>query len=75
MSKEKRKAWINWSSKEYKWILRLWINDKWTFSKSWGVRSSGVDNLSGDSIDWVHDSIICEIAHLQELGYDVSVTC
>ena len=72
--KTERKAWINWSREEQKWILRLWIDEEWEFSKSWSVRSDGED-MNGNSIDWVHDGIVCEIAHLQNLDYEVRVTC
>lgn len=72
--KEKRDAWINWSKDENKWILRLWIDDEWQFSKSWGVEHKGNDETYGNPIDFVSDSILCEIAHLQEIGYDVKVT-
>lgn len=74
--KEERKAWINWSSNENKWVLRLWINGKWEFSKSWSVKNVGEDEITGASIDLVNDSIISEIAHLQnDLHYNVTVTC
>lgn len=73
--KEKKYAWINWSSADNKWVLRLMKADGWHFSKSWGVRSDGVDPITGEKIDFVHDSIICEIAHLQDLGYEVKITC
>lgn len=74
--KEERKAWINWSSSENKWVLRLWINGKWEFSKSWSVKHVGEDEITGVSIDLVNDSIISEIAHLQnDLHYNVTVTC
>ena len=72
--KEKRQALINWSEKESKWILRLWIENEWTFSRSWAVRRTDEDPITGATNDWVHDSIICEIAHLQDLGYEVKVT-
>lgn len=65
---------INWSRKENKWILRLADGDKWLFSKSWGIKNDGIEQLTGEPIDWVHDSILCEIAHLQDLGYQVTVT-
>ena len=74
--KEERKAWINWSSSENKWVLRLWINGKWEFSKSWSGKHVGEDEITGASIDLVNDSIISEIAHLQnDLHYNVTVTC
>lgn len=74
--KEERKALINWSSSENKWVLRLWINGKWEFSKSWSVKHVGEDEITGASIDLVNDSIISEIAHLQnDLHYNVTVTC
>lgn len=71
---EKRKAWINWSSEQGAWVLRLWIDEEWQFSKSWHVKHEGEDEVCGDPIDFVRDTIICEIAHLQELGYEVTVT-
>lgn len=74
--KEERNAWINWSSSENKWVLRLWINGKWEFSKSWSVKHVGEDEITGASIDLVNDSIISEISHLQnDLHYNVTVTC
>ena len=73
--KEKRMAMISWNDEENKWVLRLVIDGEWRVSKTWGVRSDGYDPVTGTSSDWVHDSIICEIAHLQDLGYEVSVTC
>lgn len=74
MAKEKRMAWINWSREKQAWVLRLWIDEQWAFSKSWEVMKIGEDELTGDSIDYVRDSVICEIAHLQDLGYEVKVT-
>ena len=74
MAKEKRMAWINWSREKQAWVLRLWIDNEWAFSKSWRVMKIGEGELTGDSVDYVHDSIICEIAHLQDLGYEVKVT-
>jgi hypothetical protein len=75
MANAKKEAWINWSAKDKCWVLRLWIDEEWAFSKSWGVRSNGTDPITGASVDWVHDSIMCEIAQLQDLGYSVKVTC
>ena len=74
--KKERKAKIEWDNAESKWILWLWIDGKWAFSKSWGVNSEPVENNPLiRQIDWVSDSIVCEIAHLQDLDYEVSVTC
>lgn len=67
--KMKMKAWINWSEKEQRWILSLWIDNEWVFSKSWKVKD---EDYNGNG--WVHETIICEIANLQNLGYDVKVT-
>lgn len=75
MKKNEKKANINWSTKDNRWVLRLWSDDEWVFSKSWGVRKDGENPISGESLDWVHDSVLCEIAHLQDLGYEVTVTC
>lgn len=75
MKKKEKCANINWSREKKAWVLMLWDGEEWAFSKSWGVRSDGEDPISGNPIDWVHDSVLCEIAHLQELGYEVTVTC
>lgn len=72
---EKKTANINWSAAERKWVLRLWTDGEWRFSKSWKVKGDGTDPVTGESLDWVHDSVLCEIAHLQDLGYEVVVTC
>lgn len=70
MAKEKKMAWFNWSRKDSAWVERLWIDEEWTFSKSFKVRDIDQESDNG----WVHDSIMCEIAHLQDLGYEVKVT-
>ena len=70
----KKQAWINWSREQEAWVLRLWIDDEWAFSKSWSVRNYGEDG-DGTEVDFVRDNILCEIAHLQDLGYEVKVTC
>ena len=75
MKKKTKQAWINWSEETETWVLRLWIDEKWQFSKSWGVRHDKEDPITGNPNDWVHDSIICEIARMQDLGYSVKVTC
>lgn len=72
--KETRSAWINWSEDEHKWVLRLWLDDEWAFSKSWKPIVVGHDEMWDEPVEAVHDSIICEIAHLQQLGYEVKVT-
>lgn len=71
---KKKQAWLNWSREQEAWVLRLWIDEEWTFSKSWSVRNYGEDE-EGTEIDFVRDSVLCEIAHLQDLGYEVKVTC
>ena len=72
--KEMRMANINWSKMENRWVLRLADENGWKFSKAWGVRKEGEDSVTGEPLDWVSDSILCEIAHLQDLGYQVTVT-
>ena len=64
------KAWINYSRKDNRWVLRLWIDEEWTFSKAWCCKDE--DENTGNA--WVCDSVLCEIAHLQDMGYDVKVT-
>ena len=63
-----KKARIYWDGE--KWVLELFIDDKWHFSKAWNVEQK---KKECHSIDMINDSIICEIAYLQELGYDVRV--
>ena len=71
----KREALITWNEPEKKWELFLsHDNEEWQFSKSWGIIKMGEDELTGCSIDFVNDSIICEVAHLQYLGYSVKVS-
>lgn len=67
---ERKTAWLNWEREKKDWVLRLWKDDAWEFSKSWSVKDEDV--FTGYS--WVCDSILCEISHLQELGYTVQVT-
>lgn len=69
----KRKAKIIWDNNKVEWVLYLWIDDDWKFSKAWDVEHKGEDELDGTPIDFVSDSLICEIAHLQALDYTVSV--
>ena len=66
-----RQATITWSRAEKKWILRLWnIETKeWEFSKSW--RPKDIDEET--EIGWVADTILIEIAHLQDLGWNVRI--
>lgn len=68
--KKEMKAWINWSEAEKRWVLRLWIDNAWEFSKSWAIK----DENENVGIGWVCETILCEIAHLQDLGYEVRVT-
>lgn len=57
-------AMITWDTTEQKWSLELWIDGRWEFSKGWYTKEK----------DWVHDSILLEIAKLQDLGYNVQVS-
>ena len=70
-----RKALIKWESAHQNWILYLWIDGEWSFSKSWRVEHKGIDETVNTSIDFVSDSILCEIANLQNLDYTVEVRC
>lgn len=63
----KKYAWLNWSSNDEKWILRLWIDEEWQFSKSWSVRNVNEDTGLG----FISESILCEIKRLYELGYSI----
>lgn len=63
------KARIRWDKTDNTWVLELWDKTEWVFSKVWKV-------IVGDEAhtgDYVHDSILCEIAHLQYIGYKVEV--
>lgn len=61
----KRKARMRWDDDRDMWILELWTDGDWRFSMSWRC----IEN------DFVHDSALCKIAYLQELGYEVTVQC
>lgn len=71
----KRKALIEWESVNKNWVLYLWIDEEWDFSKSWSVEHKEINAMSNASVDFVSDSILCEIAHLQSLDYTVEVRC
>ena len=64
-----KKARLYWDGA--KWVLELFKDDSWHFSKAWNVEQKEKESYS---IDIVNDSIVCEIANLQELGYDVRVS-
>ena len=63
----KKYAWLNWSSHDEKWILHLWIDEDWQFSKSWSVRNVNEDTGLG----FISESILYEIKHLYALGYNI----
>lgn len=65
---KQKKAMITWNKPNNQWWLRLETKDGWEFSKAWNVKDQDDNGMA-----WVHDSIICEIAQLQELGYSVQV--
>lgn len=71
----KRKALIKWESAHRNWVLYLWVDGEWSFSKAWRVEHKGIDEISNASIDFINDSILCEIAKLQNLNYTVEVRC
>lgn len=56
------KARVRWFSEEKAWVIELWdaYENDWVLSKMWYTND-----------DRVHDSIICEIANLTELGYEI----
>ena len=54
-------------------MLELLIDGDWCFSKSWGIRNVGTDTLTGEPIDFVNDTVLTEIAMLQNIGYNVRV--
>lgn len=64
-------ALVSWNQKEHMWelLLRTKGEDDWTWSKGWKVKDE--DFRSGYA--WVFDSILCEIAHLQDMGWKVTV--
>lgn len=63
-----KRAMITWSRAENQWVLRLETDDGWEFSKAWYTKEPDQYDVG-----WVHESIILEIANLQELGYYVIV--
>lgn len=66
-----KKARIYWDTDH--WILELFIDNDWHFSKSWGVKNIDLGYGEWYKYDAVDDDIICEIAKLQRLGYNVEV--
>ena len=65
-----KKAWLNYSSATEQWIVRLWIDDEWVTSKAFMTRNKDEDT----GYAWVCDELICELAHLQDLGYSLKIT-
>lgn len=65
----KKEARITWSEAEGRWILYLWIDEEWTFSKAWTPRDVQ------DGMGFVYEGVLTEIAKMQNLGYDVKVMC
>ena len=54
------KAMIRWNTKDKMWELFIKSNGEYVLSKAWYTPE-----------DRVHDSIICEIARLTDLGYTI----
>lgn len=69
----KKQAWLNWSLKEKKWILRLWDEqtEQYEFSKSWTVKD--VNDVSG--LGFVSEKVLTELAFLSDLGYQIRISC
>lgn len=65
------KAVVIWNEDKNMWELHLKAAGEadWTWSRGWMVKDE--DPNSGNA--WVLDSILCEIAHLQETGWIVTV--
>lgn len=70
MKKANRMARVTWSRKDKRWVLYLWDeeSESWEFSKSWKIKD---ENMNGDG--WVSDTILCDIAEMQNWGYDVRI--
>ena len=73
MDYTEKQAWLNWSEKESKWILRLWdeLSEQYEFSKSWPVKDINEDTGMG----YVSERVLTELAYLENLGYSISITC
>ena len=73
--KSTKEARIIYYRNEEKWILRLWNeeNSYWAFLKSWEIKKGDDDPITGDTMDYVNDDVLREIAHMQNLGYKVQV--
>lgn len=75
MANKELDAWINWDRSKNQWTLRIWEDEEWKVSKAWEVRRERYLDRNGDTIDFVNDDILCEIARLQDMGYKVKVDC
>lgn len=65
------KAIVKWNEKQKMWELLLQAagEKEWTWSCGWLVKE--IDERTGNA--WVFDSILCQIAQLQEDGWTVVV--
>ena len=66
-----RRALIGWNDSQKRWVLSLWddVRREWSFSRSWPLRDMDPETGFG----WVNDSILEEIARLQDRGYTVKM--
>lgn len=65
------KAIVKWNEKQKMWELLLQAagEKEWTWCRGWLTRE--IDEKTGNA--WVFDSILCQIAQLQEDGGTVVV--
>ena len=68
MSRKKLRASVRYNHEEKTWECRLFRDGMWHFSKSWPVHE-----IDESGFGYVHDSILVEIAHMQDIGYEVEV--
>jgi hypothetical protein len=71
MAKATPKAKITWDGTNRAWTLYLWIDNEWCYSKAWATRQT--ETPTGETVDWICDNILSEIAMLQNIGYEVKI--
>lgn len=67
--KEKKIAIVSWSGIKEQWIVSFWSENsqKWLEDSFYYVK----DVDSRTEIGWVSELILCKLAELNELGYDI----
>ena len=71
MARTQKRARVRWDKDDHKWVIELWDDNTQTWDFSIGCKVKGENPKTG--IAWVSDALLCEIAKLQDWGWEVIV--